>query len=77
MATTRDLLIHVTIEKAAKRRKCHHSRGKHHIPAGNHCLVIRNSSGLGSKNYCDHCAGAILSAARQRLDEIERIFREK
>jgi len=69
MAKTRDVLVHVCVEVALKRRKCHHSK-KHEVLAGHSCLVVRQ--GLGSKNYCRVCAAEILQLASTRLTELQQ-----
>jgi hypothetical protein len=70
MAQTRDILIHVSVGTAIRRRKCHHSRGKHHIVSGERFLMIREGSGLGSKNYCKVCAAPMLAAAKEKFVSI-------
>lgn len=71
MAKTRDILIHVGVERAERRRKCQHSR-KHSIEQGEPCLTIRHRSFNSHHNYCSACAALIVEAARQRLDEVAR-----
>lgn len=70
MAQARDILIHVDVEVAEKRRKCHHSRGKHSIAQGTPCLTVRHPSYNSHKNYCPQCAAPIIAAARARLDQM-------
>ena len=70
MAKVRQLVNHLEIETAQRRRICHHSRSKHSIEQGDRCLVIRNPDGAGSKNYCIDCATAILDRAEQDLAEL-------
>ncbi len=69
MSKTRDVLVHVSVDVAVKKRKCHHS-SKHRIGSGQRHLLIRNDGGLGSKNYCVECASVILKAANDRLAAI-------
>jgi len=69
MPRVRDVLGHVSVEVAAKRRKCHRSAGKHGIQAGDCCLVVRE--GLGRRNYCRECSAPILAFATTRLTELQ------
>jgi hypothetical protein len=70
MAKTRDVLIHLSVETAIRKRKCHHSRGKHQIAAGEQFLSVREGSGLGAKNYCKVCAHPMLTAAKEKFTSI-------
>lgn len=70
MAQIRDILIHLSVETAIRKRKCHRSRGKHGIPRGETFLSVREAGGLGSKNYCKACAKLILDAAGIKLASI-------
>ncbi len=70
MAQTRDILIHLSVETAIRKRKCHHSRGKHGIGAGEKFLSVREGSGMGSKNYCKECAAPMLAAAKGKFEGI-------
>ncbi len=71
MSKTRDILIHVSVETAIKKRRCHHSRGKHHISGGERFLSVRDGNGLGSKNYCKACAAPMMSAATEKFSAIQ------
>jgi hypothetical protein len=71
VAKTRDVLGHVRVEKGARKRKCHHSRGKHHIPGDTPHLTVKGGSFGARKNYCRDCAKQILDAARGRIGEME------
>ncbi len=62
MKAPRDILKHVVVETAKKRRKCYRDKN-HEVLAGQRCLVIKEASFGGSKNYCCPCAIEILSAA--------------
>lgn len=68
MSKVRDILSHITVEVPKRKRKCHHSQ-RHSIAAGEACLVINNSQGLGSRNYCYSCAMDILRNAARKLNE--------
>jgi hypothetical protein len=67
MAQVRRVLVHVTVETAAARRKCYRKPKDHHIAKGNKCLVIRDSNMGGKKNYCESCGMEILVAAEADL----------
>lgn len=66
MAATRRVLNPLDVETAAAKRKCHHNK-KHSIPKGDPCLVIKDATYGGKKNYCVLCALAILDAAADDL----------
>lgn len=70
MGKTRDILGHVFVDVAKRKRKCHHKSKEHAIVEGQRCLVIRESDGLGHKNYCVQCAHEILEAASQKLSKL-------
>ena len=70
MPKVRDILIDVDVEVAQRKRKCHRARGKHSIPAGEACLVIRGGEYKSPKNYCRKCAKPILDLADHRLSEL-------
>ena len=61
MRAPRDVLKHVCVEIAERRRKCHRDK-KHSISKGEKCLVVAEGSFGGAKNYCTQCAAPILSA---------------
>jgi hypothetical protein len=70
MAQIRDIVIHVSSDVASRKRKCHRSK-KHSIPGSYLFLSVRESNGLGSKNYCSVCANEILSQAIKKLQDIQ------
>ena len=70
MPKVKDILVHVSVEVAVKKRKCHRSGGKHGIRAGEPCLVIRE--GLSRRNYCRECSAPILELAGTRLTKIQQ-----
>jgi uncharacterized phage-like protein YoqJ len=72
MPKVRDVLTHVSVECAARVRICHRNRAEHSITKGDKCLVVRDPSTQGSKNYCGECSKEIIQAARMRLAEIEQ-----
>jgi hypothetical protein len=67
MPATRRVLKHLAIEAAKARRKCYRKQ-EHAIRKGEACLVVREDSGLGKKNYCSSCAAEILQQAQADLD---------
>lgn len=69
MAQVRDILVHVCVDTAIRSRKCHRN-GKHAIGPGEQHIVIRESQGLGKKNYCKTCAHEILVNADGKLKSI-------
>lgn len=63
MRAPRDVLKHLCVEIAERRRKCDRD-AKHAILRGEKCLVISQSGSFGgSKNYCVQCGQPILAAA--------------
>jgi hypothetical protein len=70
MPRARHVLKDVSLEVAQRRRKCYHQPTKHQIERGEPCLVIRNPSGEGGKNYCRDCALEILQVA---ADDLQRL----
>ena len=50
MRAPRDVLKHVCVEIAERRRKCHRDKN-HSISKGEKCLVVVDGSFGGSKNY--------------------------
>lgn len=67
MAKVRRILNLVTVETAKRRRTCSHNRKNHSIQGGEVCLVIKEASGEGSKNYCVPCGLEILTLAADEL----------
>lgn len=58
MPAVKNILKHVRVEQAVRKRTCERNRVKHIIKAGDHCLVIQD--GQEVPNYCFNCAGEIL-----------------
>jgi hypothetical protein len=69
MPKVRDILVHVEVETAAAKRKCHRTK-KHSIAKGDVCLVVRAGPFNASKNYCRECASEILRHLDERVTEI-------
>jgi hypothetical protein len=67
MAKVRHVLGTVRIEVAQRKRICYHDRKHHSIEKGATCLVIKESSGEGQKNYCVTCGLEILDQAADDL----------
>ena len=65
MATIRNILRHVRLEIAKKRRRCHH-KAAHKITKGTVCLVVVDERG-GKNNYCSECAKPMLDAVTHQL----------
>lgn len=71
MAKVRDILVHVCIEIAEKKRRC--SRNKEHvISRGEQCLVVRGEMSHSQKNYCVACAPAMLALASAKLATLQQ-----
>jgi hypothetical protein len=68
MAKVRQLFNAVSVDTAKRKRICHHNRAKHHVAAGERCLVIRDPTNNATKNYCVPCGTAILDRAQEDLD---------
>ena len=66
MPKVRDILVHVCVETAARRRKCYRN-GKHSIAKGEQCLVVKTGSTNSKYNYCQQCAKDILDLAERRM----------
>ena len=70
MPKVREILAHVSVESAQRRRICHRNRESHAIAKGEICLVIREAASSGRKNYCRVCAAPILEQAAQDLVDL-------
>jgi hypothetical protein len=71
MRAPRDILKHVNVEVAKARRKCRRDQN-HTIRKGECCLVIKEGSFGGSRNYCCLCALPILAAAEVKQAVLRR-----
>jgi hypothetical protein len=67
MPRIRRVLKHVSVETAARKRKCYRKPDDHSIAKGRLCLVVKDESSGGSSNYCPECAEPILDAAQDDL----------
>lgn len=63
MAKVKQVLNAVSVEEAKKKRVCHRNRKKHSIAGGERCLVIRDPTSGGKRNYCVECGNEILDVA--------------
>jgi hypothetical protein len=70
MPKTRQVLKHVCVEAAQRKRKCYRKPSTHEITKGELCLVIADSASGGRSNYCPECAGPILNQAQNDLDQL-------
>lgn len=71
MAAVRDIITHVEIEVALRKRICHRNKKQHSIAAGQKCLAVHEHDG-GRKNYCLPCALEILTKAKATLLMLEQ-----
>jgi hypothetical protein len=69
MAMVRQVLGHVSVEIAQRRRKCHRDPKKHEIPQNGPCLIVA-AGRFERKNYCPDCAKGILEKAKADLDRL-------
>jgi hypothetical protein len=73
MRAPRDIVKHVEAQIAQRRRKCHRNE-EHQIAQGELCIVVKERSFNGTKNYCGPCALEIISAAEKKLGTIRGQF---
>jgi hypothetical protein len=67
MAQVKKLLLHVAVELAERKRRCHRNRRKHVITKGTACLAVFEGPRGTRRNYCLECAGAMLTLAQADL----------
>ena len=72
MPQIRDILGHVSVEAAGKKRKCTRKPGEHSISKGEPCLVIKGGPYNAPQSYCCLCAVAILDKADISLSGIRQ-----
>ena len=70
MPKVREVLKHVSVETAQRKRKCYRKPAAHEIAMGELCLVIKDGASGGSSNYCPECAAPILDQAQSDLDRL-------
>lgn len=71
MPAVKDVMRHVTIEVAGRKRKCHRQPKKHVISKGDRCLIVADGPQTRS-TYCVTCATEILQLARSRLADLSQ-----
>lgn len=69
MPAVRNVLKHLEIQTAKRKRVCARNRSSHRISKGDKCLVIQD--GQDSPNYCISCAREILTVAKSTLASLE------
>lgn len=72
MAAIRNIIGHISVEVAKKKRACQRNSKEHSISKGEPCLVIKGGSYNAGKSYCCICAKPILKLAENRLSEIQK-----
>jgi hypothetical protein len=70
MAKVKQVLKHVSVEAAQRKRKCFRKPNAHEITKGELCLVIKDGASGGKSNYCLECAEPILDQAQGDLDRL-------
>jgi hypothetical protein len=70
MAAIKNILKHVRVEQAQRKRCCERNRANHPIKKGDYCLVVQN--GQDAPNYCAQCATQILRLAQATLDDLKK-----
>lgn len=69
MAKTRNILRHLSVEQAARERKCH-ANSQHTIEPGQYHLAQEI---VGQRqNICIACAGKVFDAAEKQLASLRR-----
>ena len=71
MPAVKDVMRHVTIEVAGKKRKCYRQPNKHVIIKGERCLVVADGP-QDRSTYCVCCAAEILQLAQSRLTDLSQ-----
>jgi hypothetical protein len=72
VATVKDVLKHLHIEVAGRRRKCNHKK-THSIFKGETCLVVHDGP-QSQTTYCAMCAAEILAKADESLAALHAQF---
>ena len=70
MPKVKQVLKHVSVEEAQRKRKCYRKPSAHEITNGEVCLVVKDEASGGSRNYCPECAEPILDQAQEDLDTL-------
>jgi hypothetical protein len=71
MPAVKDVMRHITIEVAGKKRKCYRQPSKHVIAKGERCLVVADGP-QDRSTYCVTCACEILRLAQVRLTHLSQ-----
>lgn len=69
MPAIKDIVRHVSVETAGKKRPCHRHKARDPIVKGQTCLVVKDGPQSRS-TYCVSCADEILNKAAVRLTEL-------
>lgn len=72
MAVVKNVLKHLSVEVAGKRRRCYHKR-THEILKGETCLVVHDGP-QKQTTYCAPCADEILARADEVLTGLHTTF---
>jgi hypothetical protein len=72
MAAVKNILKHVGVEVAGRRRKCYRKKS-HVIAKGERCLVVRDGP-QNRTTYCRICASEILEKADVSLADLHESF---
>jgi hypothetical protein len=70
MPKVKQIMKHVSVEEALRKRKCHRKPTAHTIAKDEVCLVVKDEASGGSRNYCSECAEPILDQAQDDLDTL-------
>lgn len=71
MPQLKNVLKHVTIETASRRRRCHRNEA-HAIQKGQPCLVVREGEYNSGRNYCPECAAPMLNLAEEAIEHLRQ-----
>lgn len=70
MPKIREVLGHVSVQTAGRKRKCTRKPAAHSIAKGDECLVIRGGPYNAEQSYCGECAEPILATAEQHIAQL-------
>jgi hypothetical protein len=72
MPKAKDILIHVKVETAIRKRRCHGFRCANGIAGGQKALMVRvNPAPATWHNYCVTHGNHLLALAQGRLNELQ------
>ena len=74
MPAVKNILRHVALVQAARKRQCYRHKTKNPILKGEWCLVVEDGP-QDVSTYCKICATEILKAAQVKLDELALLYR--